>query len=278
MTLKIKVAHAFPGFTLDVEFAAARAGVTAVFGPSGSGKTTIINAVAGLFRPRQCRISIDGETLADTSAGTFVPPRLRRMGYVFQDSRLFPHLKVEGNLTYGAKRSPTPVSHREINSVVELLGLERLLTRLPRNLSGGEKQRVALGRALLSSPRLLLLDEPLAALDQAMKDEILPYLERLRDERRVPMLYISHSVDEVARIADELVLMSAGHVTAQGSVFELFSRLSAETEALGDGAVVEGRIARQLPEQRLTVLAFGGAELLVPAIPHKIGETVRLRI
>ena len=278
MTLEIKVAHAFPGFTIDAEFSAPQAGVIAIFGPSGSGKTTIVNAIAGLFHPRNCRISIDGEILTDTGTRKFVPPRRRRMGYVFQESRLFPHLKVRNNLIYGAKRSPTPVSRGEIDSVVALLGLERLLARLPRNLSGGEKQRVALGRALLASPRLLLLDEPLAALGQGMKEEILPYLERLRDERRVPMLYISHSAQEVARIADEVVLLDGGHVTAQGSVFDLFSRLSPETAALADGAVIAAQVIDHLPEQQLTALSFGNAELLVPAIHEQTGATVRLRI
>ncbi|HXZ67300.1 MAG TPA: molybdenum ABC transporter ATP-binding protein, partial [Alphaproteobacteria bacterium] len=277
MTLEVRVAHSFRGFTLDASFKAERRGVTAMFGPSGSGKTTIINAVAGLFRARECRVSMDGEVLTDTSARKFVTPRLRRMGYVFQDSRLFPHLKVRDNLVYGARRSGKPIARAQIDSVVNLLGLDNLLGRLPRNLSGGEKQRVALGRALLSSPRLLLLDEPLAALGQAMKDEILPYLVKLRDEARVPMLYVSHSVDEVARIADELVLIDAGRVTAQGSVFDLFSSLSPAAEALADGAVIEARIATHLAEEQLSELAFGNARLLVPALHGTAGSLVRIR-
>ncbi|MFZ1989448.1 MAG: molybdenum ABC transporter ATP-binding protein [Alphaproteobacteria bacterium] len=277
MTLEVRVKHQFAGFALDVDFSTGR-GVTAIFGPSGSGKTTIINAVAGLFHPRACRIVVDGEVLADIVAQRFVPPRLRRMGYVFQDSRLFPHLSVRDNLAYGSKRSTKPATRAELDSVISLLGLDGLLARRPRNLSGGEKQRVALGRALLSSPRLLLLDEPLAALGQAMKDEILPYLVRLRDEAKVPMLYVSHSVDEVARIADELVLLEAGHVTAQGSVFDLFSSLSPAAEALADGAIIEARVAKHLPEEQLSELAFGNAQLLVPAVPNAAGSSVRIRI
>lgn len=268
MSLDVALKHSFGQFALDTAFRVERACVTALFGPSGAGKTSVINAVAGLFRPAEGRIAVNGRVVLDTKAGVFIPARARRMGYVFQDTRLFPHMNVEGNLRFGWRRAPAPMDEHGIEDVVEMLGLARLLERRVTALSGGEKSRVALGRALLSSPDILLLDEPLAALDAARRAEILPYLERLK-ETGLPMLYVSHNVDEVTRLADEVVMLHDGKVTAQGSVFDLLTRL----EVAAVGAVLETRIAGQ--RDGLTVLAFDGGELVVPRTER--ARRVRLR-
>ncbi|WP_225028829.1 molybdenum ABC transporter ATP-binding protein, partial [Xinfangfangia pollutisoli] len=221
MTLEVALSHRFAGFTMELSFAAPP-GVTALFGPSGSGKTTVVNAVAGLMRPERGRVVLDGRVLTDSAAGTHVPPHRRRIGYVFQDARLFPHLTVRQNLLYGrffAPKGEGPTLPR----IADLLGLEPLLARRPGALSGGEKSRVALGRAILSRPDLLIMDEPLAALDEARKAEILPYLERLRDLLHLPILYVSHSAAEVARLATTVVLLQAGRVTAAGPAAEVFA-------------------------------------------------------
>ena len=203
----------FGAFRLDAAFEFGdRAGVTALFGPSGAGKSTVINAIAGLLRPEFGRIVLGGETLLDTDRGVSIPARARRVGVVFQDTRLFPHLTVKANLLYGWQRTNAKADAPGIDAVISLLALERFLDRRPRTLSGGEKSRVALGRALLMNPRALLLDEPLAALDAARKAEILPYLDRLVRETKIPMLYVSHSLDEVARLADRMVLIDKGRV------------------------------------------------------------------
>ena len=199
MSLEVALKHRFGAFALDVAFCVERACVTALFGPSGAGKTSVVNAVAGLFKPDTGRIVVGGRAVLDTQANVFVPARARRAGYVFQDARLFPHMNVEDNLRFGWRRAAEPMDEHAIEGVVEMLGLARLLERRVAALSGGEKSRVALGRALLASPDILLLDEPLAALDVARRGEILPYLERLK-ETGLPMLYVSHNVDEVARL------------------------------------------------------------------------------
>src|SRR6266545_2669134 len=206
--LKVAVEHHFGSFVLDAAFESA-GGLTALFGRSGTGKTSLINAIAGLLRPERGRIVVDGEVLTDTERGVFVSARRRRIGYVFQEGRLFPHLTVRQNLLYGRWFSPKDGSPAgEVDQIVDLLGIGALLQRRPANLSGGEKQRVAIGRALLASPKLLLMDEPLASLDEARKAEILPYIERLRDETKIPIVYVSHSVAEVARLASTIVLLS----------------------------------------------------------------------
>ena len=225
MTIDIAVRHRFAGFELDAAFRVAKPGVTALFGPSGAGKTTIANAVAGLFRPQVGRIALEDRIVFDSGAGIFVPPRARRIGYVFQEARLFPHMSVAGNLRFGWRRAVPRPGADAFAHVVDLLGLEHLLSRKPAKLSGGEKGRVALGRALLASPTLLLLDEPLAALDAARKAEIFPYLEKLRDEARLPMIYVTHSLDEVTRLADELIFVKEGRVAAQGAVFDYFEEV-----------------------------------------------------
>jgi molybdate transport system ATP-binding protein len=198
-------------FTLDARFTS-DSRVTAIFGPSGSGKTNVLNVIAGLLRPEHGRVVVDGAVLTDTEAGIFLPPHRRRIGYVFQDSRLFPNLSVKGNLLYGRFFAARKDRYGSVEEVVELLDLGRLLRRGVQALSGGEKQRVAIGRALLASPRLLLLDEPLSSLDEKRKQEVMPYLERLRDEARVPIIYVSHVLSEIERLAGRIVSMSDGRV------------------------------------------------------------------
>ncbi|MEE2861345.1 MAG: molybdenum ABC transporter ATP-binding protein [Pseudomonadota bacterium] len=212
MSLSVSISHSLGAFRLDVAFQAPP-GVTALFGPSGAGKTTVVNAVAGLLTPEAGRIEVDGTVLLDRRTGIDLPPHRRRAGYVFQDARLFPHLSVRQNLLYG--RWFGRGDGAGLAEIVELLGLGALLSRRPAALSGGEAQRVALGRALLSRPRLLLMDEPMAALDQARRAEILPWFERLRDVTRIPILYVSHSAEEVARLATTVVHLDRGRVAMQ---------------------------------------------------------------
>lgn len=205
MTLTVNIRHRLGAFALDAAFTA-EGGVTALFGRSGSGKTSLIRSIAGLIHPDHGHVALDGRVLTDTDQNIFVPRHRRRFGYVFQEARLFPHLSVRHNLGYGRWFAPKTTDRDDFDSVVDLLGLGPLLERRPGKLSGGEKQRVAIGRALLSNPRLLLMDEPLAALDEERKAEILPYLERLRDETKIPIVYVSHAIAEVARLASRVVL------------------------------------------------------------------------
>lgn len=202
------------GFQLDAVLRAPAQGVTALTGPSGSGKTTLINIIAGLLRPTQGRVAVAGQALFDSDQGINLPPQRRRVGYVFQEARLFPHLTVRGNLAYGMPRGARRGQSAELAATAELLGLEALLQRRPARLSGGEKQRVAMGRALLAQPRLLLLDEPLASLDSGRKQELIPYIARLSAERDLPIIYVSHAADEISRLASYVVLMQDGKVAA----------------------------------------------------------------
>lgn len=226
--ISIALRHSFAAgqgsFTLDAAFAAPVAGVTALFGPSGCGKSTILGAVAGLLRPQAGRVAIGQEVLLDTDRRVCLAPERRRCGVVFQDARLFPHLSVATNLRYGLRRAPRGVTGPGFDDVVALLGIAPLLGRRPGGLSGGERQRVALGRALLSRPRLLLMDEPLAALDAARRAEVLPFLARLRDVAGLPILYVTHALEEVDALADHLVLLEAGRVVAAGPVEDLSAR------------------------------------------------------
>jgi molybdate transport system ATP-binding protein len=223
MSLEVDIEHRFGAFALTARFAS-DGRVSAFFGRSGAGKTSLMHVIAGLVRPERGRVVVDGQILVDTEQGIFVPSHRRRIGCVFQDGRLFPHLTVRQNLLYGAWFARRRERAGALAHVGELLGIEALLSRRPGQLSGGEQQRVAIGRALLASPQLLLMDEPLASLDRERKEEILPYLERLRDEIRIPMVYISHSLAEVARLSDTLILLSAGRVEACGPTAELIRR------------------------------------------------------
>jgi molybdate transport system ATP-binding protein len=215
--LRVDVNKVLGATTVEASFES-EGGVTALFGPSGAGKTSIVNMIAGLLRPDHGRIEVDGETLDDTARRIHVPAHRRRIGYVFQDARLFPHLSVEQNLDYGRRMNGLPVDLAEHARVARLLDLEALMQRRPGKLSGGEKQRVALGRALLARPRLLLMDEPLGSLDDERKSDILPYLIRLRDNAGVPMVYVSHDAGEVRRLATQVVRVQGGKITAKGGI------------------------------------------------------------
>jgi molybdate transport system ATP-binding protein len=277
MSLDVDITHRFGNFTLKVAFEA-KAGITAIFGRSGAGKTTVINAVAGLLKPDTGRIKSEGITLFDNT--TFLPPAARRLGYVFQDARLFPHLTVRENLNFGTRYAPPDAVGPAFDDVVGLLGLAPLLARRPAKLSGGEKQRVALGRALLSKPRMLLMDEPLASLDGPRKQDILPYLERLRDgPLGLPILYVSHSVDEVARLADTLVLLKDGAVAHAGPLREVMADPAA-VPLLGvreAGAVIEAEVIEHAADG-LTGLKISAGVLHLPGVRADLGTKVRLRV
>ncbi|TGD42085.1 molybdenum ABC transporter ATP-binding protein [Pseudotabrizicola sediminis] len=275
--LRVALTHRIGAFTLDVAFDAPP-GVTVLFGRSASGKTTIVNAVAGLVRPEQGRVSVDGWRLLDTVAGVDLPPHRRRLGYIFQEGRLFPHLTVRQNLTYGAWFAPKGAAREDMGRVVDMLGIGPLLHRRPAGLSGGERQRVAIGRALLAAPKLILADEPLSALDEARKAEILPYFERLRDEVKVPILYVSHSPAEVARVATTVVALDAGRVTGIGPAFDVLGDPALWPIGVrGAGAVIAARLVRQHPDG-LSELDAGGIPLFLPRISAAPGSLVRLRI
>jgi len=278
--LDVTARHRFGGFALDIAFSVPTPGVTVLFGPSGSGKSTVLSVIAGLLRPQEGRVALDGLVLLDTAGRVELPAERRRCGVVFQDAKLLPHLSVESNLRYGARRAPCEAAGPGFEEVVDLLGIEPLLRRRPRALSGGERQRVALGRALLSRPRLLLMDEPLAALDGPRKAEIMPFLERLRDVARVPVLYVTHALDEVDRLADTLVLMDAGRVVAAGPLEELAARtdLPSFSGRRDAGAVLPCRVDAHDAHRGLTRLGFAGGELLVPLRPEPAGTRLRLRL
>lgn len=279
MSVEVALRHGFGGFALDVEFAAP-AGVTALFGRSGAGKTTVVNAIAGLLRPEAGRIAVGGTVLLDTERGIDVPRHRRRVGYVFQEGRLFPHLSVRRNLGFGRWFAPRDVLAADFDHVVELLGLGHLLERGPGRLSGGEKQRVAIGRALLAAPRILLMDEPLAALDAARKAEILPYLERLRDEVRVPIIYVSHALPEVARLATTVVALADGRVRRAGPAAEVLSdpELFPLMGREEPGALLTARLIGHDDADGLSELALDGGRLLVGRVAAAPGARLRVRI
>ena len=255
-------------------------GVTALFGPSGSGKTTAIRLLAGLDRPDLGRIEIDGTTLVDTRAGIFVPPARRRIGVVFQDAQLLPHLTVRSNLLYGHWFTPRAERRITLDPVVEVLGIGHLLQRRPDLLSGGERQRVAIGRALLTSPRLLLMDEPLASLDTERKLEILPFIERLRDEFSIPIVYVSHAVEEVARLARQVVRIEHGRVTASGSVADTLSpaSLSQAADRFDALSVLAGNLKAYMPEYGVTIIEHPAGEIVVPGRLEPPDGRVRVAI
>jgi len=276
--LAIDVKKRQGAFALDVAFAAPSAAV-ALFGRSGCGKTTLVDLVSGLLAPDSGRIELDREVLFDSARGIDVAPERRRVGYVFQDPRLFPHYSVRGNLEYGARRTRAP-PRIDFDRVVELLALGALLERRPRELSGGERQRVAIGRALLAQPRVLLLDEPLASLDVERREEVLPYLERLRDELKIPLVYVSHQFEEVLRIATFVVLMDRGRVVAQGDVASI-SLNPALRELIGDdaiGAVVDGRVVAIDAKTRFAEVAIGNGRVNIAGEALAVGQPVRLQL
>ncbi|MEP4247324.1 molybdenum ABC transporter ATP-binding protein [Tateyamaria sp.] len=273
MTLSVDLSHRFDDFALDVTFEAG-SGVTALFGRSGAGKSTIVNAVAGLLRPDRADITLGGTVFNDMR--TCLPPHKRRIGYVFQDARLFPHLSVAQNLDYAARFGAKPKTRSHI---IELLGLGTLLSRRPATLSGGERQRVALGRALLAEPELLLMDEPLAALDGPRKSEILPYLDRLKSETGVPILYVSHAVDEVARLADTMVLLEGGRVARAGPLFDVMADPAA-VPLLGvreAGAVMRAHVQAH-GDDGLSTLRLAAGTLNLLGVHAPVGSEIRLRV
>ncbi len=280
MSVEISLRHRLGELDIAADFSSAN-GVTALFGRSGSGKTTVVNMVAGLIKPDAGNISINNRVLFDNARGINLPPHRRRVGYVFQEARLFPHLTVKQNLNYGAFFTKAH-DVRHFAHIVSLLGIGRLLERRPLHLSGGEKQRVAIGRALLSGPELLLMDEPLASLDDDRKREILPYIERLRDEASMPILYVTHAVPEIARLASSVVLMADGKSIASGSAADILSRLDLlpfmSQDENGAGALIDAHIARHDIEDQLTILASPLGELRIPALAAAIGTHLRLQI
>lgn len=275
MSLSVRLTHQLPRFQLQVDFAVP-AGLTVLFGRSGSGKTSVINAVAGLLRPDQGQITLAGETVFDTARALNLPTHRRQLGYIFQDARLFPHLSLQQNLHYGRwMRRADPKLHAH---VIEMLGLGALLARRPAQLSGGEKSRVAIGRALLSGPRILLADEPLAALDEARKSEILPYFERLRDEFNIPILYVTHSPAEVARLATTVVALENGRSVAVGTATDILGDPTiTPLGARSAGAVVQAVITAQHADG-LTEISANGVVLFVPRVPGQRGQKLRVRV
>lgn len=277
MTLSVSMRHTLSDFALDISFTAPP-GLTVLFGRSGSGKTTIANAVAGLLRPQTGRISVNDRLLFDSDTGVCLAPHRRHLGYIFQEGRLFPHLTVRQNLRYGSWFAPHNTPRESLDSVVEMLGIGHLMARRPGALSGGEKQRVAIGRALLAAPHLIIADEPLAALDEQRKAEILPYFERLRDEVAVPILYVSHSAAEVARLATTVVALKDGRIARQGSAAEVLGDPSVAPTGVRDvGAVLDAHVTTH-HDDGLSELDAGGTPLFLPRIAQAPGTMVRVRI
>ena len=279
MSLQLNIQKTQGAFTLNAAISVP-AGVTAVFGRSGAGKTTLINAIAGLSQPDTGQITLNKRTLFNSQTNETLPAHKRRMGYVFQDARLFPHLNVTQNLTYGLRRAPRGAQGPDLPEVSELLGLNELLHRRPTDLSGGETQRVALGRALLSRPEMLLMDEPLAALDNARKDRILPYLERLKSGTiGLPILYVSHALDEIARLADHLVILSKGKIATAGTLFEVLADPAA-VPLLGvrqAGAVLQATVT-QHGTDGISTLAIAAGTIELPGVAASVGTRVRLHV
>jgi molybdate transport system ATP-binding protein len=266
-------------FALNVRFELPTPGVVALFGRSGCGKSTLVNIIAGLLAPDSGRVTLDDAVLLDTQRRIELPPERRRIGYVFQDARLFPHLRVHANLRYAEKRAVGP-PFVTLDAVSNLLDLGPLMQRRTHQLSGGERQRVAIGRALLAQPRLLLLDEPLAALDSARREEVLPYLETLRDQLAIPMVYVSHDFDEVLRLATHIVLMQSGAVVAQGGIGEMSLDPQLRSIIGPDevGAIIEGVVLGIDPDSDLTRVGIGHGELKVQTQGHAPGTLLRVQL
>lgn len=281
--LNVRIKRRVDAFALEIDFEAGN-GVTGIIGPSGSGKSMTLQTIAGLAAPDEGHIILDGEVFADAARGVSLAPEHRHIGYVFQDPCLFPHMTVAQNLDYGAKRRAVGgvVSRDE---VIELLGLAPLLDRRPHRLSGGEAQRVAIGRALLSAPRLFLMDEPLSSLDIRRRREIMPFIEALHRRFDLPIVYVSHNIDEIVRLADRVVVVHGGKVAASGDVAEVLNRLDVQRLILGEGdhdtdmaTIVEARIARHDDAHGLSELAFGDSALTLTRLDLPVGASVRLRI
>ena len=280
------VSKTFDGFKLNASFSA-NAGVTALFGPSGSGKTTLLNCLAGLEQPDKGYMSLNGRILFDHKNAINIPAEKREIGYVFQDARLFPHLTVQKNLLFGAPYVKDHLQWADPGEIIHLLGLGSLLDRLPHKLSGGEKQRVAIGRALLACPRLLLMDEPLASLDPARRLEIMPYIHKIRDDFKIPIVYVTHNIDELIRLADKVVLLDRGRVAAEGTIEDVLNNHALQTflrpnsEDTGPtelGTVLNGKLASHDLDGGVSVIDIGGDELFVPKVHIDRNESVRLRI
>jgi molybdate transport system ATP-binding protein len=279
--MDVRLQLKYSGFALDVDLHLPGRGVTALYGHSGSGKTTCLRCIAGLERAENGFIQINDEVWQDTRSGLFVPPHKRALGYVFQEASLFPHLSVRANLEFGLKRIPRSQRRVDMAHATELLGIGHLLDRHPQHLSGGERQRIGIARALLTSPQLLLMDEPLAALDSQRKSEILPYLERLHDELDIPVLYVSHAQDEVARLADHIVLLSDGKALASGPIGETLARLDLPM-ALGDdaGVVINGVVSAYDQHYQLLTLQLPDSllSMRVAHAPLALGKQLRIKV
>lgn len=271
---------AYPNFHLQVDVDVPATGITAVFGQSGSGKTTLLRCLAGLERSPTGFMQVGDDVWQDESRNRYEPISSRRIGYVFQEPRLFPHLSVRSNLTYGFNRTPVQERRLSFDQVIDVLGIASLLDRRPHKLSGGEQQRVAIGRALLTSPKLLLLDEPLSSLDSQRKREIIPFIQGLYKELKIPIVYVSHSLHEILQLAQVVVLLRAGQSVATGSLNEVFSRLDLHRQ-LGPrliGAVLDAVAVEHEPQFGLTRLEFHGQSLYVPLQKLGIGEPLRVHI
>jgi molybdate transport system ATP-binding protein len=279
MSLKVAVEKRLGSFGLDVEFDAPTPGIVALFGPSGCGKSTTINIIAGLLVPDRGKVSLGNDVLLDTRRQVAIAAERRGIGYVFQDARLFPHLNVASNLAY-AQRRARRAPYVSLAQVLAMLDLEPLLSRRVHRLSGGERQRVAIGRALLSQPRLLLLDEPLAALDRDRREEVLPYLETLRDQLSIPMIYVSHQFDEVLRLATHIVLMQSGMVAAQGGITQisLDPKLRALIGPDAVGAIIDGTVIGADGASGLTRVQVGNGEIKVEAARLAAGTRMRVQL
>ena len=277
--IRIRFEVRFPGYTLCVNQCLPEKGVTGIFGVSGSGKSTFLRAIAGLERPINSRIVIGNEIWHDDEKGIFVPPYKRSLGFVFQDAALFPHLSVRKNLEYGMKRVPKANRRIPLDYVADLLGLIPLMDRTPQTLSGGEKQRVGIARALATSPRILMMDEPLASLDLPRKAEIIPYLNRLNTELSIPIFYVSHDLDEIISLADHLILLEAGKVKASDEIWQLLTRLDLPLAHRHDAAaIISGTAIKREEPFHLNTISFSGGSLSLPGDPLPVGKPVRLRI
>lgn len=280
MSLKCKIERSFETFHLAIDFEQPEKGVTALFGPSGAGKSLTINMIAGLVTPTSGKIELNGNTLFCSEKRINQATHKRNIGYVFQDSRLFPHKTIQNNLLFGTQRAKTKPTKSTIEHLIELLDIEHLLQRYPSNLSGGEKQRVAIGRALLSQPDLLLLDEPLSALDHRRQEEVIKHLAAIKAEADIPILLITHSMDEVTRLADHVVLLEQGRIAAQGTIHDITSRLDLLplTGRLEASTILNGTIAAHDPDQAMTSIQIESNLIFVPQMDEEVGAAVRVRI